>query len=56
MTQPAYSQGKTQIISDAQTDSNWDLPGQNPGGLGGAIASKNLEPDDLGRYSHIASR
>ncbi|XP_022774810.1 uncharacterized protein LOC111316871 isoform X3 [Durio zibethinus] len=53
---PAYSQGKTQIISDAQTDSNWDLPAQHQGGLGGGIASKNLEPDDLGRYSPIASR
>lgn len=54
--QPAYSQGKTQIISDAQTDSHWDLPGQHQGGLGGGIASKNLEPDDMGRYSPIASR
>ena len=54
--QPAYSQGKTRIISDAQTDSNWDLPGQHQGGLGGDIASKNLEPDDLARYSPIASR
>ncbi|XP_022741051.1 uncharacterized protein LOC111292760 isoform X6 [Durio zibethinus] len=54
--QPAYSQGKTQIISDAQTNSNWDLPGQNQGGLGGGIALKNLEPDDLGRHSPIASR
>ncbi|EOX92751.1 Uncharacterized protein TCM_001634 isoform 3, partial [Theobroma cacao] len=54
--QQAYSQGKTQVTSDAQTDSNWDLPGQHQGGLGGGIASKNLEPDDLGRYSPIASR
>ncbi|XWS33093.1 hypothetical protein CRYUN_Cryun22dG0049200 [Craigia yunnanensis] len=54
-TSLAYSQGKTRIISDAQTDSNWDLPGQHQGGLGGDIASKNLEPDDLGRYSTIAS-
>ncbi|XP_038997383.1 uncharacterized protein LOC120122300 isoform X2 [Hibiscus syriacus] len=53
---PVYSQGKTEIISDAQTDSNWDLPGQHHGGLGGGVASTNLEPDDLGRYSHIASR
>ncbi|XP_007048593.2 PREDICTED: uncharacterized protein LOC18611988 isoform X1 [Theobroma cacao] len=54
--QQAYSQGKTQVTSDAQTDSNWDLPDQHQGGLGGGIASKNLEPDDLGRYSPIASR
>ncbi|GMI86705.1 hypothetical protein like AT5G23490 [Hibiscus trionum] len=54
--QPVFSQGKTQIISDAQTDSNWDLPSQHQGGLGGGIASKNLESDDLGRYSPIASR
>ncbi|KAK6259224.1 hypothetical protein SCA6_013698 [Theobroma cacao] len=53
--QQAYSQGKMQVTSDAQTDSNWDLPGQHQGGLGGGIASKNLEPDDLGRYSPIAS-
>ena len=56
VSQPAYSQGKTQIISDAQTDSNWDLPGQHQGALGGGIASKNLEPADSGRYSPIASR
>ncbi|XVF14715.1 hypothetical protein REPUB_Repub09cG0085500 [Reevesia pubescens] len=53
---PAYPQGKTQIVSDAQTDSNWDLPSQYQGGLGGGIASKDLEPDDLGRFSPIASR
>ncbi|TYI30914.1 hypothetical protein ES332_A05G419400v1 [Gossypium tomentosum] len=54
--QPVFSHGKTQIVSDAQTDSNWDLPGQYQGGSGGGIVSKNLEPDDLGRYSPIASR
>ncbi|XP_039066630.1 uncharacterized protein LOC120212361 [Hibiscus syriacus] len=53
--QLVFSQGKAQIISDAQTDSNWDLPGQHQGGLGGGIALTNLEPDDLGRYSPIAS-
>ncbi|TYI86195.1 hypothetical protein E1A91_D04G048300v1 [Gossypium mustelinum] len=53
---PVFSHGKTQIVSDAQTDSNWDLPGQYQGGSGGGIVSKNLEPDDLGRYSPIASR
>ncbi|OMP01126.1 hypothetical protein COLO4_12142 [Corchorus olitorius] len=54
--QPAYSQGMTQIASDAQTESNWDLPGQHQGGLGGGIASNNMESNDLGRYSPIASR
>ncbi|XWS29960.1 hypothetical protein CRYUN_Cryun24cG0075900 [Craigia yunnanensis] len=54
--QPAYSQEKTQIIFHAQTDSNWDLPGQHQRALGGGIASKNLEPADSGRYSPIASR
>ncbi|KAK9036172.1 hypothetical protein V6N11_078181 [Hibiscus sabdariffa] len=54
--QSTYSQGKTQIISDAQKDSQWDLPGQHQGGLGGGIASKSLELDDLGRYSPIPSR
>ncbi|MBA0697459.1 hypothetical protein Goari_021000, partial [Gossypium aridum] len=53
--QPVFSHGKTQIVSDAQTDSNWDLPGQYQGGSGGGVVSKNLEPDDLGRYSPIAS-
>nr|KJB75602.1 hypothetical protein B456_012G047900 [Gossypium raimondii] len=53
---PVFSHGKTQIVSGAQTDSNWDLPGQYQGGSGGGIVSKNLEPDDLGRYSPIASR
>ncbi|KAE8666000.1 Heat shock protein [Hibiscus syriacus] len=54
--QPTYSQGKMQIISDAQKDAQWDLPGQHQGGLGGGIASKDLELDDLGRYSPIPSR
>ncbi|KAK9037570.1 hypothetical protein V6N11_022476 [Hibiscus sabdariffa] len=55
--QPVFSQVKTQIISVTQADSNWDLPRQQQGGLGGGVAaSKNLEPDDLGRYSPIASR
>ncbi|KAL1104199.1 hypothetical protein V6Z11_D04G050200 [Gossypium hirsutum] len=53
---PVFSHGKTQIVSDAQTHSNWDLPGQYQGGSGGGIVSKNLEPDDLWRYSPIASR
>ncbi|KAG8501642.1 hypothetical protein CXB51_004063 [Gossypium anomalum] len=53
--QSVFSHGKTQIVSDAQTDSNWNLPGQYQGGSGGGIVSKNLEPDDLGRYSPIAS-
>ncbi|XP_039042480.1 uncharacterized protein LOC120181422 [Hibiscus syriacus] len=55
-TSPTYSQGKMQIISDAQKDAQWDLPGQHQGGLGGGIASKDLELDDLGRYSPIPSR
>ncbi|TYG44064.1 hypothetical protein ES288_D11G068200v1 [Gossypium darwinii] len=54
--QPTYSLGKTQLISDAQKDFKWDVPSQQQGGLGGGVASKNLEPDDLGRYSPIASR
>ncbi|XP_039038600.1 uncharacterized protein LOC120176197 isoform X2 [Hibiscus syriacus] len=54
--QLGFPQGKAHIISNAQTDSTWDLPGQHQGGLGGGIASTNLEPDDLGRYSPITSR
>ncbi|XP_039008212.1 uncharacterized protein LOC120136173 [Hibiscus syriacus] len=54
--QPTYSQGKMHIISVAQKDAQWDLPGQHQGGLGGGIASKELELDDLGRYSPIPSR
>ncbi|KAG4151087.1 hypothetical protein ERO13_D04G042400v2 [Gossypium hirsutum] len=56
---PSHSLGPTltaSIVSDAQTHSNWDLPGQYQGGSGGGIVSKNLEPDDLWRYSPIASR
>ncbi|XP_039042781.1 uncharacterized protein LOC120181788 isoform X2 [Hibiscus syriacus] len=56
VTQPTYSQGKMQINSDAQKDAQWDLPGQHQGGLGGGILSKDLELDDLGRYSPIPSR
>ncbi|XVF58892.1 hypothetical protein PTKIN_Ptkin07bG0102600 [Pterospermum kingtungense] len=55
LTPSAYSLGKAQIISDDQTDTNWDLPGHHQGGLSGGIATKKLEPDDFGRYSPIAS-
>ncbi|KAA3475553.1 Retrotransposon gag protein [Gossypium australe] len=53
--QPTYSLGKTQLLSGAPKDFKWDLPSQQQGGLGGGVASKKLEPDDLGRYSPIAS-
>ncbi|XP_058008864.1 uncharacterized protein LOC110648159 isoform X2 [Hevea brasiliensis] len=57
VSQPAYSLGKIPMTSpDAQT-SDWDrdLLSHQQRGLGGAVA-KNLESDDLGRYSPLASR
>ncbi|KAA8538841.1 hypothetical protein F0562_025533 [Nyssa sinensis] len=53
--QQAYSHGSTPISSDPQTTTDWDLLGHHQSGLGGAVA-KNLEPDELGRYSPLASR
>lgn len=41
--------------SDAQTTADWDLSTHHQIGLGVGVAKK-LEPDDLGRYSHHASR
>uniref|UniRef100_A0A5B6ZEA9 DUF7046 domain-containing protein n=1 Tax=Davidia involucrata TaxID=16924 RepID=A0A5B6ZEA9_DAVIN len=53
--QPAYSHGNVPTSSDPQTTTDWDLLGHHRSGLGGAVA-KNLEPDDLGRYSPLESR
>ncbi|XP_038721653.1 uncharacterized protein LOC120013785 isoform X2 [Tripterygium wilfordii] len=53
--QPMYSQGKMPINSDGQTAADWDLSGHHQYGLGGNVA-KNLETDDVARYSPLASR
>ncbi|KAF5469685.1 hypothetical protein F2P56_013740 [Juglans regia] len=54
--QPAYSHGKISVSSsNVHTPTDWELSGRHQSGLGGVVA-KNLEPDDLGRYSPFASR
>ncbi|KAG2668592.1 hypothetical protein I3760_15G167400 [Carya illinoinensis] len=54
--QPAYSHGKISASSsNVHTPTDWELSGRHQSGLGGVVA-KNLEPDDLGRYSPFASR
>ncbi|RVX21577.1 hypothetical protein CK203_002335 [Vitis vinifera] len=52
--QPAYSPGMIPSSSDVQTPSNWNIPGHHQSGFGGM--AKNLESEDLGRYSPPASR
>ncbi|KAG8663168.1 hypothetical protein MANES_01G184200v8 [Manihot esculenta] len=57
VSQPTHSLGTLPITTpDAQT-SDWgrDLLSHRQRGLRGAVA-KNLEPDDVGRYSPLASR
>ncbi|KAF3970866.1 hypothetical protein ACB098_04G058500 [Castanea mollissima] len=54
--QPTHSHGKIPIsTSDAQTVRDWDPLSHHHSGLGG-VAVQNLEPEDLGRYSPLASR
>ncbi|RVW55303.1 hypothetical protein CK203_089045 [Vitis vinifera] len=52
--QPAYSPGMIPSSSDVQTPSNWNILGHHQSGFGGM--AKNLESEDLGRYSPPASR
>ncbi|XP_048327717.2 uncharacterized protein LOC107415802 isoform X2 [Ziziphus jujuba] len=53
--QPTYSHGQVPVsTSDAQTG-EWDLVHRHQSGYGG-VGTRNTEPDDLGRYSPLASR
>lgn len=55
--QAAFSHGRIAVSSsDAQTATDLELLGRHQSGLGAAAAAKNLEPDDLGRYSPLVSR
>lgn len=54
--QPTYSHGQVPVsTSDAQTFREWDLVARHQSGYGG-VGARNMEPDDLGRYSPLASR
>jgi hypothetical protein len=55
VAQPLYSNGKMPLSSDPHMLTGWDLVGQHPGGLSGS-GMRNVVSDDLGRYSHLASR
>ena len=51
--QPTYSHGKVPVsTSDAQTAAEWDLLIHHQSGG----VAKNLEPDDMGRFSPLARR
>lgn len=53
--QTTYTHGKVPMsTSDAQTTAEWDLLVRQQGGVG--VVPKHLEPEDLGRYSPLASR
>ncbi|XP_024019927.1 uncharacterized protein LOC21389020 isoform X2 [Morus notabilis] len=54
--QPTYSHGKAPLSTpDGQTNTDWDILVRQQGdGVGGA--AKLLEPDDVVRYSPLASR
>ncbi|KAJ6402740.1 hypothetical protein OIU84_014778 [Salix udensis] len=54
--QPPYSHGKIPMTSsDTQTAADWDPLSHHQSGLADG-AAKNLELDDVGRYSPLASR
>jgi len=53
--QSVYSQGKTQVPVDGQTGADWSILGRHQSGLGGVVA-KNVDADELGRHSPLASR
>lgn len=52
--QPMYSQGRAQVSVDGQKGTDWDILGRHQNGLG--VAAKNVDAEELGRYSPIASR
>ncbi|PSR90935.1 Bud site selection protein [Actinidia chinensis var. chinensis] len=54
--QPAYSHENIPISSsNLHTTADWDILGSQRGGLGDGL-SKSLEPDNMVRYSTLASR
>ncbi|XP_027362966.1 uncharacterized protein LOC113870729 isoform X2 [Abrus precatorius] len=53
--QHMYPQVKTQVSDDAQTGTDWDILNRHQNGLGGGVAT-NVDADDSGRYSPLASR
>ncbi|KAK7278336.1 hypothetical protein RJT34_23364 [Clitoria ternatea] len=53
--QHMYSQVKTPVSVEAQTGTGWDLLGRHQNSLGGGAAT-NVDTDDMGRYSPLASR
>ncbi|XP_030462744.1 uncharacterized protein LOC115682614 isoform X2 [Syzygium oleosum] len=53
--QPAFSLGNAPVSSDAQPNAGWDALNAHQTALGGVLP-KNMEPDDIGRYSPLASR
>ncbi|XP_071724556.1 uncharacterized protein [Rutidosis leptorrhynchoides] len=56
VAQPMYSQGKIPTTSShVQTATDWDHLGHPQGDSGGVI-TRNLEFDDLGRFSPLSSR
>lgn len=50
-----YAPVKTQVSVDAQTGTDWDVLGRHQSGMGGGVAA-NVDTDELGRYSPLASR
>lgn len=54
MPQPAFSNAP--VSSDAQATAGWDALNAHQMALGGGVLPKNMEPDDIGRYSPLASR
>ncbi|KAK7269003.1 hypothetical protein RIF29_21717 [Crotalaria pallida] len=53
--QNMYSPAKTQVSVDAPIGNDWDIMNRHQSGLGGGVAT-NVDADELGRYSPIASR
>ncbi|XP_065877036.1 uncharacterized protein [Euphorbia lathyris] len=52
--QPTYNGNIPMASPDAQT-AEWDVPNHHQRGVGGGVA-KNMEADDMGRYSPLTSR
>ncbi|KAF8018201.1 hypothetical protein BT93_H3180 [Corymbia citriodora subsp. variegata] len=53
--QPPFSLGNAPVSSDAQPTAGWNALNAHHTALGGVLP-KNMEPDDIGRYSPLVSR
>lgn len=53
--QPPFSLGNAPVSSDARPSAGWDALNAHQTAFGGVLP-KNMEPDDIGRYSPLASR